>query len=138
MSKRVLVNLHDYDPTLEPYWTFVPTNLVHYTPKPVAKPRPKQDPPKAFANPYAHGYGGGETPWPFDHTRAYRDGRYRAGIRNAINADWTASHWKYYANQQLNMVLQHIAEDYEGGYQRRYINRSNYADMIMNFESIIF
>ena len=49
----------------------------------------------AFANPLSWGYGGGETPWPFSYQKALRDGRYRAGIRNAIKADWTASNWKY-------------------------------------------
>jgi len=61
------------------------------------------DKPLAFANPNSYGYGGGSTPWPFDMHRARRDGRYRAGIRNAINAKprWTATNWVYVANKTL-------------------------------------
>jgi len=70
-------------------------------------PRTAPAKPKAFANPYSYGYGGGTTPWPFDLHRARRDGRYRAGIRNAINAKpgWTASNWQYVATKALLFVL---------------------------------
>jgi len=61
--------------------------------------------PKAFANPNSFGYGGGETPWPFDRKRAYTDARYRAGIRNALNASWTASNWKAAARPALVLIL---------------------------------
>jgi len=64
--------------------------------------------PKAFANPNSFGYGGGETPWPFDRHRAYTDGRYRAGIRNALHADWTASNWKVAARSSLMQILEDL------------------------------
>jgi len=75
--------------------------------KTVPFPPPKAKP-KAFANPNSFGYGGGETPWPFDRKRAYTDGRYRAGIRNAIHADWTASNWKAAARSSLIQVLEDL------------------------------
>jgi len=110
-EKRVLVNIPDYDGT--PHWLFVPKSLVD--PSRPVKPLPVKRPklrPKAFANPYSWGYGGGETPWPFDRQKAMRDGRYRAGIRNAIGADWTASNWKHAARSALLDLLEElIAED---------------------------
>lgn len=63
---------------------------------------------KAFANPRAKGYGDVDSPWPFDRARAYNDARYRTGIRNAINSDWTASNWKHYAKQLLIEVVQDL------------------------------
>jgi len=139
MDKRVLYNLHWYDPSLEPYWAFVPANLVHPAPRPppIRPPSPPKDSTKAFANPLQHGYGGGEAPWPFDHNRAYHDGRYRAGIRNAIKSDWTAQHWKYYAALQLHQILNDLIADGPDR-NRYYINESNYGDMIIHFRSILF
>lgn len=136
MTQRVLVNLHAYDPDLEPYWAFVPISLVNYPPKQPPKQRQPPNAPKAFANPYSYGYGGGESPWPFDHNRAYSDGRYRAGIRNALKSDWTASHWKHYAAIALRQVQHDIANDDLLGWQRTYINRSNYSTFQINFESV--
>ena len=78
----------------EPYWAFVPMSFAHLQPlEPPAERHRRATKPKAkaFANPNSYGYGGGETPWPFDRQRAKVDGRYRAGIRNAIYSDWTAS-----------------------------------------------
>jgi len=69
--------------------------------------------PKAFANPNSFGYGGGETPWPFDRHRAYQDARYRAGIRNAINASWTASNWQFAAKRLLIAILEDLLALYE-------------------------
>lgn len=64
--------------------------------------------PKAFANPYSFGYGGGETPWPFDRKRAYQDARYRTGIRNALGAAWTASNWKAAARPLLLEIIEDL------------------------------
>jgi len=64
--------------------------------------------PKAFANPHSFGYGGGETPWPFDRKRAYQDARYRAGIRNALGAAWTASNWKAAARPALLTIIEDL------------------------------
>jgi len=72
---------------------------------PFKAPAPK---PKAFANPNSFGYGGGETPWPFDRKRAYTDGRYRSGIRNAIHSTWTASNWQVAAKRVLIQVLEDL------------------------------
>jgi len=72
----------------------------------VRKEKPKA---KAFANPSSWGYGGGETPWPFSYEKALLDGRYRAGIRNAIKSDWTASNWKYTARRLLDVLLEELA-----------------------------
>lgn len=82
---------------------------------PVIRRPPKEKvKPKAFANPYGRGYGDSEeTPWPFDVKRAYVDGRYRAGIRNAINADWTASNWKFAARHELQQVLINLIAAYD-------------------------
>ena len=108
-EKRVLRNLGSRE---EPYWAFVPVEfagpkrVVHV---PSVQERLEAKPKaKAFANPRSHGYGGGETPWPFDRQRAMVDGRYRAGIRNAINADWTASNWQFVATRLLNEVLEDL------------------------------
>lgn len=116
MEKRVLVNLNP--PAEEPYWAFVPTNLAHVRNEPPSPARIARDrerfnqrhqQPKPLANPNAKGYGGDkDTPWPFDRARAYVDGRYRAGIRNAINADWPASNWKYHARLLLGEVLEDL------------------------------
>jgi len=62
------------------------------------KPRRREPRPqflKKFGNPDHPGYGGGD--WPFDLKKAYVDSYYRAGIRKAMAADWTAQNWKYYA-----------------------------------------
>ena len=77
------------------------------------RPREPAVKPKAYANPNGPGYGGGETPWPFDVKRAYVDGRYRAGVRNAMNADWTASNWKAATRAALRVILEDLlaAED---------------------------
>lgn len=75
---------------------------------PLQVPKALRPKPKAFANPYSFGYGGGETPWPFDRRRAYTDPRYRVGIRNAILADWTASNWKFAAKRLLIEVLEDL------------------------------
>ena len=64
--------------------------------------------PKAYANPNGAGYGGGETPWPFDRKRAYTDGRYRAGIRNAINSDWVAPNWRDSAQRELVRITEDL------------------------------
>lgn len=75
----------------------------------------EQHPVKAFANPNHSGYGHSYNrpdegaPWPFDSRRAYRDGRYRAGIRNAINANWTAANWKYHARFELDRIEADLA-----------------------------
>lgn len=100
----VLVNSPDYSG--KPYWLFISKKLVdpNRPKKPVPQRREKVRP-KAFANPNSWGYGGGETPWPFDRQKALHDGRYRAGIRNAIRAEWTASNWKYAARRLLLEVL---------------------------------
>jgi len=119
MQKRVLVNLNP--PDQEPYWAFVPTTLVSGAPPPPPKytntftPQQKRDglAPRAFANPNSHGYGGQLAPWPFDHARALSDGRYRAGIRNAIASNWTASNWKYVARAQLQQILDILLYEYE-------------------------
>lgn len=74
-------------------------------PAPIRLDKPK---PKAYANPNGAGYGGGETPWPFDTHRAYTDGRYRAGIRNAIGSDWVASNWRYEAQRQLARIIEDL------------------------------
>lgn len=80
-----------------------PRQPPRYTPA----DRRRDSPVKAFANPRAKGYGGDDdTPWPFDIGRARVDGRYRAGIRNAIRADWTAQNWKYYATRLLKEILE--------------------------------
>lgn len=71
-------------------------------------PRTPPPKPKAFANPRSYGYGGPETPWPFDRRRAYEDARYRSGIRNAIGADWTASNWKFVAQRLLTEVVEDL------------------------------
>jgi len=108
MKKRVLVNL-EVDPEKPPYWTFLDAELVAAVSKPRFVPPPRTIPrPKAFANPRSWGYGGGETPWPFSVERALLDGRYRAGIRNAIKSDWTASNWKYEAQRLLLAVLDEL------------------------------
>lgn len=115
MSKRVLVNLNEITGDEGEYWAFVPEVLA---PKPhkykkilTFQERLAQKPkPKAFANPLSWGYGGGETPWPFDRKRAYADGRYRAGIRNAIRSSWVASNWRYEAQRQLARVIQDLAD----------------------------
>jgi len=65
--------------------------------------------PKAFANPYSWGYGGGETPWPFSYAKALNDGRYRAGIRNALKSSWTASNWKHAADKLYAALLEELA-----------------------------
>lgn len=142
MSKRVLVNLNE--PGEQPYWTFVDARLNLEQPAPPdprthPKPTFERDADKAFANPFGKGYGDGEAPWPFAHNRAYRDGRYRAGLRNAIKANWTASHWKYYADRQLRYVLECIGlDELDGVYGRRvFMNESNYSDMNINFPSVL-
>jgi len=114
--KRVLVNI-EIDPTQPPYWAFVPENTVNIPNPPraakalkyevvytEAEKRERKEP-LAYANPLSHGYGGGETPWPFDAQKALQDGRYRAGIRNAIRADWTAQNWKFEARRLLVQIL---------------------------------
>jgi len=83
--------------------------------RPTQREYREQHPVKAFANPNHAGYGHAfdrpdeGAPWPFDRRRAYRDGRYRAGIRNAINATWTASNWKYHARFQLDQIEADLA-----------------------------
>lgn len=64
--------------------------------------------PRAFANPLSHGYGGSEAPWPFDTRKALVDGRYRAGIRNAIGSNWVADNWRAAAQVQLLQVLEDL------------------------------
>jgi len=105
--KRVLRNIGS---EAEPYWAFVPKSFAHLQPLEDAPVRPLQTRPKvkAFANPRSFGYGGGETPWPFDRQRAMDDVRYRTGVRNAINANWTASNWKYEARLLLTQVLEDL------------------------------
>lgn len=115
-GKRVLVNL-EVDPDLPPYWAYVSPKFLptHPTPREVLEQKyavvytreekKERKEPLAFANPSSHGYGGGETPWPFDVERALRDGRYRAGIRNAIKSNWTAQNWKFEARRLLIRVL---------------------------------
>lgn len=120
-GKRVLVDLNP--PDEEPYWAFVPEALAHIRNRPpspgrIARDRERFDLKhrelKPFANPLAKGYGGDKnTPWPFDRNRALVDGRYRAGIRNAINADWPASNWKYYARLMLMEVLEELIAEEE-------------------------
>lgn len=110
-KKRVLVNIGSPE---DPYWAFVDPVLVPVTaglrpPKPPPVKRQKQKP-KAFANPNHAGYGGGETPWPFDRVRAFQDGRYRAGIRNAIKSDWVASNWRYAAQRELAWITQDLID----------------------------
>lgn len=115
-DKRVLIDLNP--PDEEPYWAFVPEALQYIRNRPPSPGRIARDKerfdfkhkePKPFANPLGKGYGGDKnTPWPFDRARAYVDGRYRAGIRNAINADWPASNWKYVARIWLAEVLEDL------------------------------
>lgn len=141
MTKRVLVNLNP--PDEQPYWTYVDArlNIQQPTPPPANYPiQPSKRKPaeKAFANPFGKGYGDSEAPWPFDHNRAYSDKRYRTGIRNAIKADWTSSHWKYYANRQLNRIVYDIFHDENLGYTRIYKNESNYSEMDIKFPSEVF
>ena len=90
---------------------------------------------KAFANPRHKGYGSDpETPWPFDPNKAYHDVRYRTGIRNAYNSDWTAHHWKLAARYLMHQVLTDLIDDHESGDQfRPYINKSDYGNMKINF-----
>lgn len=140
MEKRVLVNLNE--PGTEPYWTYVPVHLNLRQPTGPEKvlpfnPAPKRkSTQKAFANPYGKGYGDSEAPWPFDHNLAYRDKRYRLGIRNAIKANWTANHWKYYAKRQLDRIIYDIFHDQNFGLERVYKNESNYSEMQINFTSV--
>lgn len=108
MSRRVYISEDEYvdlppavvaaidrSPVVRPYYS--------------AADRRRDSPVKAFANPRAKGYGSDhDTPWPFDHRRAYRDSRYRTGIRNAINSDWTASNWKYHAREALRIIEQDL------------------------------
>jgi len=109
MSKRVLRDISM--PGEEPFWVFIPEVLTAQKRLRVFE-RKYVPQVKAFANPRSWGYGGGETPWPFDRERAMRDTRYRTGIRNAIHANWTASNWKYAAKLLLLEVLEElIAED---------------------------
>jgi len=76
------------------------------------KPEPKHyAKPKAFANPNGRGYGGGQ--WPFDEALAYMDGRYRAGIRNAIFSHWTDGYWKHEAKLKLTNILATLLAAYE-------------------------
>jgi len=103
MDKRVLRNLGTED---EPFWAYVSVALVPTKQK--RKLREAKTKPKAFANPNSWGYGGGETPWPFDRQRAAVDGRYRAGVRNAIHSDWTASNWKSVAKALLIEVIEEL------------------------------
>jgi len=112
MNKRVLVNLNP--PGEEPHWAFVPKRLVDLT-KPIIPPKPRKTRHvyKAFANPRSHGYGGHEAPWPFDRQKAINDGRYRAGIRNAINSEWTASNWKFVAKRELLQLLDDEIKKYQ-------------------------
>lgn len=121
MRKRVLVNL-EVDPDLPDYWAFVPEGVGSSLPK-----RPRQPPairsprpePLAFANPLSFGYGGGETPWPFDHVKALHDRRYRTGVQNAADAAWTASNWKYATHSLLSQVYREL--------RRRYRARMGYT-----------
>jgi len=55
-----------------------------------------------FANPDASGYGGGA--WPFDMSKALFSDGYRAGVYNALQAEWTASNWKFAAQGLLDHV----------------------------------
>lgn len=81
--------------------------------------------PLAFANPNSYGYGGGTTPWPFDMHRARDDGRYRAGIHNAINANprWVSSNWQHVARQALLFVesLEDDEEFVQNGYYTEFL-----------------
>lgn len=65
---------------------------------------------KAYANPRSWGYGGDETPWPFDYQRALQEPGYRWGINRAIMADWTAQNWKHAARDLLDMAEAQVAE----------------------------
>ena len=75
-----------------------------------AAERREHRPIKAFANPHSWGYGGDETPWPFDYDRAINYPGYRAGIWRAINSSWTAQNWKHAARDLLAMVDAHLME----------------------------
>lgn len=100
-------------------------------------------PVKAYANPNGPGYGGGETPWPFDTKRAYVDGRYRSGVRNAMNADWTAQNWKHAARAALQVVLENllaaedVIEDVEAEEERKaeqmVIDLTSYDDRMLYY-----
>lgn len=105
MTKRVLKDISM--PGEEPFWVFIPTTLTSTRParRDFARYVPQA---KAFANPRSWGYGGGETPWPFDYNKAMRDARYRTGIRNAIHSNWTASNWQYAAKLLLLEVLEEL------------------------------
>jgi len=97
---------------IDGYWLFTPVVAPSpYRQAQVNRAERAALKPKAFANPNHHGYGGPEAPWPFDVKKAYNDGRYRAGIRNALGADWPASNWKYVARLLLLEVLQVMIEN---------------------------
>lgn len=100
MTKRVYLDVDDFIDLPEEI-----VRAIQRAPKVPPLKKKEQSKPKAFANPMSWGYGGGETPWPFDVRRAYVDARYRTGIRNAIASDWTASNWKYVAQRELARVL---------------------------------
>lgn len=108
MSRRVWISDNEYvdlPPAIVAAIDRSPRQPPRYTPA----DRRRDSPVKAFANPNGKGYGGDKsTPWPFDRARAYRDGSYRAGIRNAINADWTAQNWKHHARQLLMEVIEDL------------------------------
>jgi len=115
MKKRVLVNV-EVDPDKPPYWAFTSTPVVlppvearppKYAKTYTAVERREKKAVKAFADPELAGYGAG--PWPFDYERALLDKRYRSGVQNAAEADWTSQNWKYAAEQLLSMVYKELS-----------------------------
>jgi len=123
-GKRVLINL-EVDPEKEPYYAFVSSKFI-LPPNPETVRLAKQyavvytkeekketKPILAYANPLGWGYGGGETPWPFSYQKALHDGRYRAGIRNAINSNWVSQNWRLAARRLLTRVLDELIAEYD-------------------------
>lgn len=80
---------------------FIPRDVDAFLAAAEAEPTVHR-PRAVFGNPDREGYGGG--PWPFDHARAITDDGYRAGVYNAMVAEWTASNWKAAAQRELNDV----------------------------------
>jgi len=99
------------DEVIEIPWGVVRTQGPGYLPSTRRNSPQDYVVPKSFANPNERGYGSEQ--WPFDIKRAYTDGRYRSGIRNAIAASWTASNWKYAARVQLQKIIEDLLALYD-------------------------
>jgi len=115
MKKRVLVNI-EVDPEKPPVWSFEDITLFPppLAPRPpkyarvyTAAERKEKKAVKAFADPLLSGYGAG--PWPFDYEKALVDKRYRAGVTNAMEADWTSQNWKFATESLLSLVYKELS-----------------------------